>query len=62
MIETRLADRAERGEHEIQQRGDPDPPARRSGRGERYGRDVFQRLHEGQRSNQDGSTAPHAEQ
>ncbi len=60
--EAPLADRTERRKDEIQQRGDPGPPARPNGRGRPYGRDVFQRRHEGQRSNHDGWVAPHATQ
>lgn len=43
LAEAPLADRAERREDEIEQCGDPDPPARPILDGRRYGRAVFQR-------------------
>ncbi len=60
--EAPLADRTERRKDEVQQRTDPDPSADPERGGRRYGRDVFQRRHAGQRSNQHGWVAPQATQ
>ncbi len=56
--EAPLADGTERREHEIEERGDPLSSPRGTGsRG--YGWEVFQRRHDGHRSNQDGWVVPH---
>ena len=54
--------RAERRKDEVQQIADPEASVCPGPRGRRYGRDVFQRRHDGQRSNQEEWVVPHAAQ
>jgi hypothetical protein len=62
LTEALATDRTERREYQIQERSGPALPAGKGGRAGRYGRDVFQRRHDGQRSTQRAWLTPHAEQ